>query len=147
MHVSTQEPSVARHWAQKLYLGATGLILIGIVSEGLLIGPSLFAATHWGRTLHFELGVLLLLLTLLLPVAGRVARLSGRMMLLSAGLCVLALIEVTSAGLGRRSPLLAALHPANAMLMVGLAVLLLLQGWSLLRKRSDEMKTKGGSPS
>jgi hypothetical protein len=95
----------------------------------------------------WEPGGLIFLLTLLLPVAGRLARLSGRMILLSAVLCVLTLIEVISATLGRRFPVLAALHPANALLMVGLTVLLLMQGWHLLRKRNDEMKTRGGAPS
>lgn len=42
------------------------------------------------------------------------------MILLRAVLFVLTLIEVTSAVLGRRAPFLAALHPANALLMVSL---------------------------
>ena len=40
MHVSSQGPPVARRWAQKLYLVVASLILVGVVSEGLLIGPS-----------------------------------------------------------------------------------------------------------
>jgi hypothetical protein len=103
--------------------------------------------TTWGRAVHSDLGAVLFLLTLLLPVVGRLARLSGRVILLSVMLCVLALIQVTSAALGRRSPVLAALHPANALLMVTLTVLLLMQGWHLMRQKSDEMKTRGGPPS
>ncbi len=147
MHVSSGEPPVARSFAHKLYLAVASLILLGIVSEGVLIGPSLFADTHWGRAVHSDLGAVLFLLTLLLPVVGRLARLSGRVILLSVMLCVLALIQVTSAALGRRSPVLAALHPANALLMVALTVLLLMQGWHLMRQKSDEMKTRGGPPS
>jgi len=147
MHVSSGEPPVARSFAHKLYLAVASLILLGIVSEGVLIGPSLFADTHWGRAVHSDLGAVLFLLTLLLPVVGRLARLSGRVILLSVMLCVLALIQVTSAALGRRSPVLAALHPANALLMVTLTVLLLMQGWHLMRQKSDEMKTRGGPPS
>jgi hypothetical protein len=147
MHVSSGEPPVARSFAHKLYLAVASLILLGIVSEGVLIGPSLFAETTWGRAVHSDLGAVLFLLTLLLPVVGRLARLSGRVILLSVMLCVLALIQVTSAALGRRSPVLAALHPANALLMVTLTVLLLMQGWHLMRQKSDEMKTRGGPPS
>ena len=44
MHVSSQGTPVARRWAQNLYLGSASLILVGILSEGLLIGPSLFAS-------------------------------------------------------------------------------------------------------
>ena len=147
MHVSSQEPPVARSFAHKLYLAVASLILIGIVIEGLLIGPSLFTTTRWGQAVHGDLGVVLFLLTLLLPVVGRLARLSGRVILLSVVLFMLTLIQVTSAALGRRSPVLAALHPANALLMVALTVLLLMQGWHLMRQRSDEMKTRGGPPS
>jgi hypothetical protein len=147
MHDSSQEPPVARSFAHKLYLAVVGLILLGIVSEDVLIGPSLFADTHWGRAIHGDLGAVLFLLTLLLPVVGRLARLSGRVILLSVMLCVLTLIQVTSAALGRQSPVLAALHPANALLMVILTVLLLMQGWHLMRQKSDEMKTRGGPPS
>lgn len=94
----------------------------------MLIGPSLFAATSWGRATYIVLGAVLFGLSLLLPGAGLLARLASRMIILSAVLCVLALIEGTSAALGRRVPLLAALHPATAMLMVGLTVVLLMQG-------------------
>ena len=78
MHDSSQEPPVARSFVHKLYLAVVSLILLGIVSEGVLIGPSLFADTHWGRAIHGDLGAVLFLLTLLLPVVGRLARLPGR---------------------------------------------------------------------
>lgn len=146
MHISSQGPRVARRWAHKLYLVVASLILVGIVSEGVLIGPSLFAATRWGRAIHGDLGALLFLLTLLLPVAARLSRLSGRVILLSGVLCVLTLIEMASAALGRRTPLSAALHPANALLMAGLTMLLLIQGWHLMRERRREMKPSEGKP-
>lgn len=96
MHDSSQEPPVVRSFAHKLYLAVASLILIGIVSEGVLIGPSLFADTRRWRAIHGDLGAVLFLLTLLLPVVGRLARLSGRVILLSVMLCVLTLIQVTS---------------------------------------------------
>jgi hypothetical protein len=144
MPISSQGLPVARRWAHKLYLVMASLILIGIVIEGVLIGPSLFTATRWGQAVHGDLGVVLLLLTLLLPVAGRLARLRGRVILLSAVLFVLALLEVTSAALGRRTSLLAALHPANALLMGALTVFLLMHRWQLMRESGSEMKTQGG---
>ncbi len=69
MNVSSQTPLAARRRAQNLYIGLASLILIGIVIEGVLIGPSLFAATRWGREVHVYPGALLFLLTLLLPIA------------------------------------------------------------------------------
>lgn len=59
MHIVSLGTPVARSFAQKLYLVVAGLIFFGLVSEGLLIGPSLFADMHWGRAIHGDLGVLL----------------------------------------------------------------------------------------
>jgi hypothetical protein len=126
---------VARRWAQNLHLFLAGLIVLGILSEGLLIGPSLFAGTTWGRTVHGALGAVLLLLTLLLPLSGLLARLPRRLTILSAALFGLTLIQAMSAGLGTGVPVLAALHPANAMPMFGLSVFLIMQGWQMLRER------------
>jgi hypothetical protein len=139
MNISSQELD-ARRWAYHFYLGVAGLILIGIVIEGLLIGPSLFTATRWGREVHVYLGAVLFLLALLLPIAARLARLPGRLVLLSTGLFILALLEATSAALGRRTPFLAAVHPANALLMAGLTTVLLVQGWQPMRERRGELK-------
>jgi hypothetical protein len=83
---------------------------------------------------------------LLQAIKNIISRLSGRVILLSGVLCVLTLIEMASAALGRRTPLLAALHPANALLMAGLTVLLLIQGWHLMRERRREMKPSEGKP-
>lgn len=127
--------SIVHRFAHRLYLILVSLILLGILGEGVLIGPSLFAVTHWGRAVHGDLGAALLGLSLLLPVVGRWAHLPGRMTLLSSVLFVLFLIEAIAGALGRRSPVLAALHPANALLMAGLTVLLLLQGWHTVHGR------------
>ena len=142
MHVSSGEPRKVPCFAPKLYLIMVSLILLGIVVEGALIGPSLFAATHWGWAVHGNLGGVLFLLTLLLPVVSGLSRMPGRMTLLSTVLAVLNLLEVTSAAGGRRVPLLAALHPANALLLMALTVLLLVQAWQLMRQGSDAMEPK-----
>jgi hypothetical protein len=144
MHISSHGTPVARHWAQILYLVLASLILLGILSQGLLIGPSLFTDTTWGQVAHGVLGTLLLLLTLLLPLVGLLARLSGRMTILGAALFALTLIEMMSAVFGRKAPFLAALHPVTAMLMVGLNVFLIMQGWHMMLESGSEMKTQGG---
>jgi hypothetical protein len=127
MHASSQRTPAARHWAQHLHLTLTALILVGIVSEGLLIGPSLFTDINWGRAAHGDLAVLLLLLTLL-PLVGRLAHVPGRTTALSLVLFGLTVTEVMTAMLGREVPFLAALHPANAMLMAGLTAFLFIHG-------------------
>jgi hypothetical protein len=136
MHISSREPSVVRHFVHKLYLIMVSSILLGIVVEGVLISPSLFATTNFGRPVHGDLGALLLGLS----------RMPGRLTLLSTVLFALTLIQAISAALGRRFLVLAALHPANALLMAGLTVWLLLQAWHLMRQGSGEMNTRRGSP-
>ncbi|HZT98936.1 MAG TPA: hypothetical protein VFA10_04715 [Ktedonobacteraceae bacterium] len=147
MHVSSGEPSVVHRFALRLYLIMISVILLLIVVEGALIGPSLFIATHFGRTIHGDLGGLLLLLALLVPVVSGLSRLPGRMTLPGVVLFALTLIQAMSAALGRRFLVLAALHPANALLMAALAMLLLMRAWQMMRQRSDEVKTSAGPPS
>jgi hypothetical protein len=140
MPVSSQGTAVARSWAQNLYLVLASLILLGLFCQGFLIGISLFAGATWGQAAHGVLGLVLLPLTLLLPLAGLLARLSGRIIILSAVLFVLTLIEVTLAGLGSSVPFLAAFHPANAMLMFGLNMFLIIQGWQAVHLKMLDMK-------
>lgn len=124
--------TAGRRWARTLYVILAGLILLGILVEGLIIGPSLFGVTSSGARAHLDVGALLLLVTLPLSVVAVLARLSARMVIASALLFLLALLQVTSGGLGMQPygiAVLAAIHPANAMLMAGLAVLLLVFGW------------------
>lgn len=133
MQVSHKETVVTRRWALILYLTLAGLILLSILIQGFLIGTTLFAGAAWGRNAHGLLGTLLALLTLLLPLAGLLARLPGRITILSIALFVLTLIQVILAGLGKSAPFLAALHPANAMLMFGLTLFLIIQGWQVMQ--------------
>lgn len=121
-----------RRWARNLYLVLVSLILLGILIEGLIVGPSLFGITSSGLAAHLKIGGLLLLATLLLPLAALLARLSSGMVAASALLFLLGLLQVTSGGLGMQPygvAVLAAIHPVNAMVMVGLSVLLLVLGW------------------
>jgi hypothetical protein len=135
--------TAARRWARTLYVILAGLILLGILAEALIIGPSLFGVTSSGLRAHLDVGALLLLVTLLLPVTALLARLSTRIVIASALLLLLALLQVTSGGLGMRPygiAVLAAIHPANAALMAALAALLLVFGQ---RERGDRKVEPG----
>ncbi|GHO61953.1 hypothetical protein KSC_008450 [Ktedonobacter sp. SOSP1-52] len=140
MQVSRKKMPMAHSRMLLFYLTLAGLILLGILIEGFLIGTSIFAGTAWGRATHGALGLLLLLLTLLLPLAALLARLPGTMTIWSAVLFVLTLLQVTLAGFARSVPFLAALHPSNAMLLFGLNVILIVQGWQMRGKKSPEME-------
>lgn len=130
-----------RRWAQSLYLLLAGIILLGILVEGLIIGPRLFGVTSAGLGLHLDVGALLLLVTLPLPVVALLARFSGAIVGASALLFLLVLLQVTSGGLGMQPygvAILAAIHPVSAMLMAGLSMLLLVFGWRERRRRTTE---------
>lgn len=133
-----------RRWTRNLCLILVSLVLLGILVEGLIIGPSLFGVTTSGLAAHLNVRALLLLLaTLLLPAMALLARLSPWMVAASALLFLLALLQVTSGGLGMqpyRVAILASIHPVNAMVMVGLSVLLLVFGWRE-RGRTAEQST------
>lgn len=140
MQVSHKKTPVAHSRILLFYLTLAGLILPGILIEGFLIGTSIFAGTAWGRATHGALGLLLLLLTLLLPLAALLAQLPGKMTIWSAVLFALTLLQVTLAGFARSVPFLAALHPSNAMLLFGLNVILIIQGWQMRGKKRPEME-------
>jgi len=78
MQVSSQR-APARRWAQYLYLVLASLVLLGIFLQGFLIGAFLFAGAVWGRDAHSVLGLVLLVLSLLLALAGLLAQVSSWM--------------------------------------------------------------------
>src|SRR5262245_42939524 len=134
MQVSSKPIVVTRRWALKLYLTLASLIFLGILTQGFLIGATLFAGAGWGGDAHAINGLVVLILTLLLPLAGLPARLPGRLTILSAVLFLLTLIQVILPNLSNNAPFLAALHPTNAMLLFGLALLLIIQGGRLIQR-------------
>ncbi|GLV60406.1 hypothetical protein KDH_72260 [Dictyobacter sp. S3.2.2.5] len=140
MHISYNQAPVKRRWTLYVYATLAGLILLGILAQGFLIGTALFANDSWGQTAHGAVGLSLLLLTLLLPLVGLLAQLPRELSIGSAILFALTLLEVMLAGLARSVPLLAALHPTNAMLMSALNIYLLFQAWNMIQgKRTSEV--------
>jgi hypothetical protein len=133
MQVSSQGRSVSRRWAQNLYLAWVGLIQLGILLQGFLIGAFLFGGAAWGRDGHSIIGLVLLALSLLLPLVGLLAQLPGRMIGMSFLLFVLVIIQVILGSIGGNAPLLAALHPANAMILFGLNLVLIFRIRQLMR--------------
>ncbi|HLW01146.1 MAG TPA: hypothetical protein VKT82_20985 [Ktedonobacterales bacterium] len=135
MDVSYKKAAAApRRWALTIYLTLASLIFLGILSQGFLIGALLFAGASWAGDAHALGGLIVLILALLLPLAGLLARLPGRLIILSAVLFALTLIQVILPNLSDSVPFAAAFHPTNAMLLFGLTLLLLIQGWRLRQR-------------
>lgn len=129
MDISYKSVASPRRWALTVYLTLTSLMFLGILTQGFLIGALLFAGAGWAGDAHATLGLVVLILALLLPLTGLLARLPSRQTTLSAVLFLLTLIQAILPNLSDNLPFAAALHPTNAMLLFGLTLLLLIQGW------------------
>ena len=133
MQISSQDKPVARRWAQTLYLVLASLTLLGIFLQGFLIGAFLFGGAIWGKDAHSIVGLALLVLSLLLALVGLLAQVPGRMKVWGFLLFVLMIIQFILPSTSGSVPLLAALHPANAMLLFGLSLFLIFRIWQLMR--------------
>ena len=133
MQVTSQSTSVTRRWAQILYLILASLILLGIFLQGFLIGSFLFGGAAWGLAAHSFMGSVLVLLSLLLALIGLLVPMSGKMKGWGFLLLVLMIIQMILPSTSGAAPLLAALHPANAMLLFGLNLFLIFRIQQMLR--------------
>lgn len=133
MQVAAKGAPVARRWAQILYLVLASLILLGIFLQGFLIGAYLFAGALWGKDAHSLVGLVLLILSLLLALVGLLAQVPGRTKLWGFLLFVLTIIQFVLPSTSGSVPLLAALHPANAMILFGLSLFLIMRIRQVMR--------------
>ena len=133
MQVSAKGAPVARRWAQTLYLVLASLILLAIFLQGFLIGAFLFGGALWGRNGHSIVGLVLLVLSLLLALVGLLAQVPGRTKVLGFLLFVLMFIQFILPSTSGSVPLLAALHPANAMILFGLSLFLIMRIRQVMR--------------
>src|SRR5712691_10709321 len=121
MQISSQDTPVARRWAQTLYLVLACLTLLGIFLQGFLIGAFLFGGAIWGKDTHSIVGLALL------------AQVPGRTKVWGFLLFVLMIIQFILPSTSGSIPLLAALHPANAMILFGLSLFLIMRIRQLMR--------------
>jgi len=133
MQVTSQDAPVTRRWAQTLYLVLACLILLGIFLQGFLIGAFLFGGAIWRKDAHGIAGLALLVLSLLLALTGLLAQVPGRTKVWGFLLFVLMIIQFVLPSTSGSIPLLAALHPANAMILFGLNLFLIVRIRQLMR--------------
>jgi hypothetical protein len=118
-------PSSSR-LAQKSYLALAWLILLGIFAQGFLFGAFTFGGAPWGHRGHELLGLVLVFLALLAPILSLLARLSRLIKGISWLLFVLMVVQFFLPALSSNAPLISALHPANATLLSGVDVFLII---------------------
>jgi hypothetical protein len=124
-------------WLRTAFTAAAWLYLAGIVIQVFFAGASLFELTDW--TVHTELGWSLGSAPVLLLVLALGARVDRRTTWLTVGLAIAALVQPELAAARNEAPVVAALHPVNAMLVFWLA-------WTVARRSTAPARQlQGGS--
>jgi Family of unknown function (DUF6220) len=113
---------MVRRLVSRLHRGGALVLLLGFVLQFYLVGAALFgfATFEMHRGLGYLLAILVLVVLLLAVVGGLGRRLIG----LSALLLALTLVQTMLPSLRGGAPWLAALHPVNALALMGITATL-----------------------
>ena len=118
-------------WLRKAYAGVAWLLAAGVVVQFLLVGLALFAG--YGFKPHIEFGYYFIsAVSLALPLLAVFGGLPRRLIGWSALLLVLILVQVSLPGFRSTAPVIAALHPVNALLVLWFGVRLARQARSYI---------------
>lgn len=125
------------HWLRYAYVGSLVLFLAGLVFQVYLVGQSLFVdARDWA--VHAEWGWAVAHgLPLLILISAAFSRLGRRQWLVLIAFFVAVGIQPFLPELRDANPSLAALHPINALLLLGLTLWLLQDAWRLVRTETQ----------
>lgn len=117
-----------RAWPRRLYLILAWLFLAGVVAQAFLAGAGLFVPGQW-LLWHGVLGHLLSsplpVIPALLLILSFVGRMPAAVRWLTALLLILAWVQPVFLYLRGLVPLLASLHPVNALLLFALPLALI----------------------
>ncbi|HLZ58950.1 MAG TPA: hypothetical protein VKR06_18560 [Ktedonosporobacter sp.] len=132
MEMQHQSVSSLARWAQNVYVALAGLILLGIFTQGFLIGAMLFGGSASGRQAHGLLGMILVVFVLLQAISGLLTPFPSLIKWGSWLLFALVVIQIMLPSLGAVA---GSLHPANATLLFGVDVFLLVRAWQWRRSK------------
>jgi uncharacterized BrkB/YihY/UPF0761 family membrane protein len=108
--------------------GAAWLFLAGIVVQVFLAGSGLFEVSDFAA--HAALGWSLSLVPILVFVLAVLARAGRRTVLLTIVLAIAAIVQPELAAAREKVPVVAALHPVNALVLAWI-------GWIVARRSTD----------
>lgn len=111
----------------QIYQGLAWVFLAGLLIEFYLVGAAIFGAGV-SFAPHRMLGSALVILAILFPVLALVGRLGRSLIGFSLLLALLTIIQVMLPSLRVNVPWLAALHPVNALALMGVSAMLRRQG-------------------
>lgn len=103
----------------QIHQGLARLFMVGILLQFYLAGLALFGVNSFGP--HRMLGDGLTAIALLFPVLALVGRLGRKLIGLSVLLAFLAVIQVILPSLRGNISWIAALHPVNALVLIGVS--------------------------
>ena len=127
VEAQSRRPGAGIVWVRRVYLGLAAIFWLGIVAQAFLAGAGLFAGGAW-MTAHVALGHLLTslpLLPLLLLALSIVGRLPRADRWWCAALHILTVLQPVPLYMRGSLPLLAAIHPVNALLLFALPTYLI----------------------
>ncbi len=104
----------------RIHQGLAWLTMAGLALQFYLAGMGMFGASSFEA--HRVVGYLVVLLILILLLLALIRRGPRRLLAMSALLAVLVIVQVLLPSLRSSVPLLAALHPVNAMALLGVTL-------------------------
>jgi Family of unknown function (DUF6220) len=121
-----------------LFAVAAWLFLIGVVVQVFLAGAGLFGLTDF--TAHAGFGWMLASVPILVLVLAMAALVDRRTVLIALALTVVTIIQPELAAARHDNPVVAALHPVNALLVFWLA-------WVVARRATELAREAARRPS
>jgi hypothetical protein len=117
-----------------LYAAVAALFVVGVVYQVFLAGMAVFGGGVWGS--HVDFGYLVASLPLLTVILAWPAKAGRRNLWLAGGLLVLAQVQTFLPSFRLDAPIVAALHPVNALALLYLGVVVAQRAWALARTSS-----------
>jgi len=114
-----------------LFAAACAIFVLGIATQVFLAGMFLFA--DGSRESHIDFGYTLTLVPIVLVLLALLARPGLRIVGLTVLLLALTWLQPILAWAREDVPFIAALHPVNAMLLFGLAILIARRAYAVAR--------------
>jgi hypothetical protein len=127
-----------------LFAAVAVLFVVCVVVQVFLAGVGLFGAGDMAG--HVDFGYLLSVVPLLPLLLAWPARAGGRTAALCAGLLVATQVQTFLPLLRDDAPLVAALHPVNALLVFGLGLMVARRGLALARMSSETQTPVSSAP-
>lgn len=128
------------YWARIAYLVVAWLFVAAVIVQVFLAGLGVFAgAANWRTHVGFGYGIGWLFMILLVTAfLGRVPGAIGRWLAL---LFVIYAVQTILPALRRDAPLVAALHPVNALAVFGIALIHARRAWALVQASRETAVT------